>query len=219
MGVRLDPAPAAALMSTVTAMLAEPRNLTAIRNVADAVDRHLADSLSALALPEIARAESFLDLGSGAGFPGLALAAARPELAVTLVESKGAKAEWLRRASAQFPNVWVVGDRSERLALRERERWDIVGARALGPLPVTLELAAPLVRVGGHVAVWRGESDAAAEASGDAAAARLGLDAGSPRPTRPFPGASRHIRIFRKARRTDDRFPRRPGRAAKRPLA
>jgi 16S rRNA (guanine527-N7)-methyltransferase len=160
-----------------------------------------------------------VDVGSGAGFPGLALAAARPEMAVTLVESEGRKAEWLRRASAGFPNVRVVADRSEHLAAAERERHGIATVRALGPLPVALELAAPLVRIGGAVVAWRGDAaDPETEAAAARAAHELGLE---PRPAvrvTPFPAARRRIQAFVKVAPTPPRYPRRPGLAARRPL-
>lgn len=229
MGVSLAPDAAEALVSVLADLAREPQNLTAITGLAEGVDRHLVDSLAALALPAVAQAAAAVDVGSGAGFPGLALAAARPDLAVTLVEAEGRKADWLRRASARFPNVRVVAERSELVAARERERWPLALARALGPPPVALELCGPLVAAGGHVALWRGrpapDAPAAAAAAGAAdadiaaAAAALGLAPDPLTPTTPFPGARRGIQLFRRIAPTPDRFPRAPGRAAKRPLA
>jgi len=220
MGVDLAPEAAGALVALLDRLALEPQNLTAIEGVEEGLDRHLADSLAALALPEVAGARALVDLGSGAGFPGLALALARPALEVTLVESEGRKADWLRRASAGRPNVRVVADRSEHLARIERDRYPLAVARALGPLPVALELAAPLVAPGGWVAIWRGPGGGAAvEAAAASAAAQLGLEPREPRPTRPFPAARRAIQLFAKTGPTPERFPRRPGRAAKRPLA
>jgi len=219
MGVALDPAAAGALVALLDRLALEPQNLTAIEGLEDGLDRHLADSLAALALPEVARAPALVDIGSGAGFPGLALAHARPDLAVTLIESERRKADWLRRASAGLPNVRVVADRSEHLAREERERHPLAVARALGPLPVALELAAPLVAPGGFVALWRGAIGGRAEEDDARAAAReLGLTPRPPVPTRPFPGARRTVQLFEKTAPTPARYPRRPGRAAKRPL-
>ena len=156
---------------------------------------------------------------AASGFPGLALAVARPDMAVTLVESEGRKADWLRRASAAIPNVRVVSDRSEHLAASERETYPLATMRALGPLPVALELAAPLVAVGGAVVAWRGDdADPALEAAAARAAAELGLAPQEPVLVTPFPGARRRLQLFDKVAPTPARFPRRPGRAAKRPL-
>jgi 16S rRNA (guanine527-N7)-methyltransferase len=220
MGVVLPPATAGALVALLDRLAVEPQNLTAIEGLDEGLDRHLADSLAALALPEIAAATGLVDLGSGAGFPGLALAHARPDLAVTLVESERRKADWLRRASAGLRNVRVVADRSEHLAREERERHPLAVARALGAPPVALELAAPLVEVGGFVALWR-TLPIAPGAEGDTAAAarELGLVPRPPMRLTPFPGARRAVQLFEKTSPTPARFPRRAGRAAKRPLA
>ena len=219
MAVPLEVPVAARLVALLDLLALEEQNLTTIEGVAEGVDRHLADSLAALALPSVREAGEALDLGSGAGFPGLALAAARPELRTTLVESERRKAEWLVRASAPFPNVRVVAERSEDLARASRERWPLVTARALGPLPVVLELAAPLLAVGGTLVAWRGTRAPEEEAAAARAAALLGLEPGPVVAARPFPGAARHLHEFRKRAPTPARFPRRPGRAAKRPLA
>lgn len=219
LGVGLDDDVAARLIALLDLIALEPQNLTAIDGIDDGIDRHLADSLAGLTLPEIASATASMDIGSGVGFPGLALAIARPELSVTLVESEGRKAGWLGRASATIPNVRVVSDRSEYLAVREREAVPLVTMRALGPLPVALELAAPLVCVGGTVVAWRGDDgEPATEAAGMRAAEILGLSPHAPVAVSPFPGARRRLQVFDKIAPTPARFPRRPGRAAKRPL-
>jgi 16S rRNA (guanine527-N7)-methyltransferase len=218
LGADLDPEPAAALVALLDRIALEPQNLTAIEGLDEGLDRHLADSLAGLALPEIGAADSLVDLGSGAGFPGLPLAAARPGMAVTLVESERRKADWLRRASAGFPNVRVVADRSEHLAAAERERYAAATARALGPLPVALELAAPLVRVGGAVVAWRGDAAGPDEEAAARAAAELGLEPRPPVTVEPFQGARRRLQVFAKVAPTPARYPRRAGRAAKRPL-
>ncbi len=219
LGVTLDAHAAARLVALLDMIALEPQNLTAVEGVEAGIDRHLADSLAGLTLPLVAAAEAAVDVGSGVGFPGLALAIARPELSVTLVESEGRKAAWLARASATIPNVRVVADRSEHLAARERESFPLVTMRALGPLPVALELAAPLVAMGGAVVAWRGDdADPAVEAAGLRAAQELGLAPDPPIAVAPFPGARRRLQAFVKVAPTPTRFPRRPGRAAKRPL-
>jgi 16S rRNA (guanine527-N7)-methyltransferase len=219
MGVAVSPAVAGVLVALLDRIALEPQNLTSIEVLDEGIDRHLADSLAGLSVPELAGASACVDLGSGGGFPGLALAAARPQMAVTLVESERRKADWLRRAAEDFPNVRVVADRSEHLASAEREGYPIATARALGPLPVTLELAAPLVSVGGAVLVWRGEpAEPEVEAAAARAATELGLEPCEPVRSTPFPGARRRLQLFRKVAPTPSRFPRRAGRAARRPL-
>jgi 16S rRNA (guanine527-N7)-methyltransferase len=219
MGVPLSQDGAARLIALLDQIALERQNLTTVEGIDDGIDRHLADSLAGLVLPEVSGATSLVDIGSGAGFPGLALAIARPETAVTLVESERRKADWLIRASAGIPNVRVVADRSEHLAAAERESFPLATMRALGPLPVALELAAPLVSVGGAVVAWRGDdADPAAEAAALRAARELGLEPQAPVLSAAFPGARRRLHTFLKVSPTPTRFPRRAGRAAKRPL-
>lgn len=196
----------------------EPQNLTAITDVNVGVERHLADSLVAAALDVVRTAPTICDIGSGGGFPGLPLAMLLPECALTLVESERAKAAWLGRASAGSPNVRVVAERTETLAGSERERFAVVTARAVGALPVVMELAAPLTALGGALVAWRGRLDRDEDASAAAAAGELGFVHERTMRVDPVAGAVRHLDVWRKERLTPARYPRRPGRAAKRPL-
>lgn len=205
------------MVALLERLLAEPQNLTAIRDLDEAVGRHLADSLVGLRLPAVSAARALVDVGSGGGFPGLALAAALPECRVTLVESERRKADWLMRAGAEFPNLDVVAERSETLAIRAREGWPVAVARALGPPPVALELISPLVEVGGTAVIWRGPSDGADQAL-EVAAHALQCVPQPPVAVEPFVQARRVLAPYLKVAPTPDRFPRRPGMAAKRPL-
>lgn len=219
LGITVSPAAAAALVGLLDRMAVEPQNLTSVDVFADGVQRHLVDSLAGLVLESVRTATSIVDLGSGGGFPGLPLAMACPECAVTLVESEGSKAEWLARQAADLPNVRVVADRSEHLGMREREAWQVATARALAPLPVLVELAAPLVALGGTLVAWRGPRDLDEEGRAARACDVLGLEPGPVTPVSVSAAADRHLHEYRKVRPTPDRFPRRPGRAAKRALA
>jgi 16S rRNA (guanine527-N7)-methyltransferase len=216
LGVGLDPEQAGALVALFDRLLLEPQNLTAIDDVMDAVDRHLSDSLAGLTRPELS-GPTLADLGSGGGFPGLVIAMLRPEITVTLVESERRKCEWLSRASANLPNVRVVADRSETLARRHREAFTTVTARAVAPLVATIELAAPLTAVDGHLVAW--VADAARDDPAAAEAARM-VGFGPPiiHAVEPFPGARRYLATLRKREPTPVRYPRRAGRAASRPL-
>ncbi|MFP5450504.1 MAG: 16S rRNA (guanine(527)-N(7))-methyltransferase RsmG [Thermoleophilia bacterium] len=218
-GVTIAPSVSAALIALVDRLAAQKQNLTTITDLDDAVDRHLADSLVALALPEVRAATTIIDVGSGGGFPGIPLAAALPGAIVTLVESEGKKARWLERCVGEFPNLRIVADRSEHLAGARREEWSLATARALASPAVALELTAPLVAVGGHIVLWRtAGADPALDADAAAAAGILGLERMEPHPVAPFPGARRMLDRYAKVLPTPGRFPRRAGRAAKRPL-
>jgi 16S rRNA (guanine527-N7)-methyltransferase len=195
----------------------DPAASTTVRDVDVAVDRHVADSLSALALDAVREARTIADLGSGAGWPGLALAAALPQAHVWLVESARRHCRYLERAIgvSGLANVSVVHARVE--------QWDgtveLVSARALAALPVLLEYAAPLLVAGGHLVAWKGAVPAEESAAAARAGAELGLCPVEVRPVTPYPGARDHtLHVFCKLAPTPSRFPRRPGMATKRPL-
>lgn len=194
---------------------------TAVRERPRAREAHFADSLVALELPVLRRAQQIADLGSGAGFPGVALAIALPGAHVSLIESQRRKCEFLERicAGAGIANASVVCARAEEW--REGLACcDAVVARALAPQPVVLEYAAPLLRRGGTLIEWRGRRDSDAEEAAERAAQLLGLRRVEVRRVRPFKGAlERHLHVFEKLAETPERFPRRAGIARKRPLA
>ncbi len=198
----------------------EPTSITSVRDPATGVDAHVADSLSALILPEVRRARRLADLGAGAGFPGLVLAIARPEAVISLVESVGRKAAFMRSAIGRLglDNVEVVVARAEAwpagLGIH-----DLVTARALASLPVLIEYAAPLLREGGALVAWKGKVSPAEEADGHGAAHLLGMAPAVRHRVQPFPGAvDRNLYVNLKVGPTPNRYPRRPGIACKRPL-
>jgi 16S rRNA (guanine527-N7)-methyltransferase len=183
----------------------------------------VADSLSALELERVPGALAIADVGSGAGFPGLALALALPHARVDLIEAAGRKAAVIERlaAAAGAANARAVHTRAEEWAAGEGAgAYDLVTARAVGPLALLLEYAAPLLRVGGAFVAWKGARDSGEEGDAARAAAELGLDLVEVRRVEPFEGArDRHLHVYEKTAPTPERFPRRPGMAKKRPLA
>jgi 16S rRNA (guanine527-N7)-methyltransferase len=207
----------AALLGLVAA---EPAAITSVRDPAEGVDAHVADSLVALDLPAVRATRRAADLGSGGGFPGLALAIALPGAHVVLVESVGRKSAFLAGAARELGlgNVDVVNARAE--------AWpegigahDLVVARAVAPLAVLVEYAAPLLELGGALVAWKGRPDPAEEADGAAAAAVLGMSVPAAHRVEPFDRASdRHLYLSSKVRVTPPRYPRRPGMARKRPI-
>jgi 16S rRNA (guanine527-N7)-methyltransferase len=193
---------------------------TTVRDPASALDAHVADALVALDVAAIRSAQRIADLGSGAGFPGLVLAAALPHAQLSLVESSGRKCAFIERAVATMglENVAVVCERAESWAAGLRSV-DLVTARALASLSVLVEYAAPLLVEGGSLVAWKGRRDAGEEADGAVAAAATGLEPAAIVPVRPWDGAEHlHLHVYEKVRATPNRFPRRPGIAAKRPL-
>ena len=162
LGLMLDGAQLRALEAWTRLLLAWTGaiNLTAIREPAAIAREHLLDSLSAVALLRGGAAEGILDLGSGAGLPGIPLAVAIPEARVLLVESVGKKAAFLRTAIAALGldgRVTVAAVRAEALAAagHQREAWGAVTIRAVAALPELVELAFPLLRPGGRLVAWK----------------------------------------------------------------
>jgi 16S rRNA (guanine527-N7)-methyltransferase len=216
----LPPDTATGFVALLAALAADPHAPTTVRAEAEAVHAHLADTLVALELLEVRAARMLADLGAGAGFPGLPLALALPEATVALVESNARKCETIGRLAA------AAGAENVRLVPERVESWDagigmcdVVTARALAPLAVIAEYAAPLLRDDGLLVAWKGRRDPDEERAGAAAAAQLGLALDHVRAVDPYPGAAhRHLHVLRKVAPTPARFPRRPGMARKRPL-
>jgi 16S rRNA (guanine527-N7)-methyltransferase len=200
---------------------------TTISDPVAAVEAHVADSLSGLDVGALQAADRIGDIGAGAGFPGLVLAIALPSASVDLIEAarrKAAVTDRLRQA-ADVENARSVVARAEDWARTPpavgggRERYDLVTARAVAPLAVLVEYAAPLLRPDGVLVAWKGARDPAEEGLGRGAADEVGMALEEVLRVEPFAGArNRHLHVYRKVAPTPERFPRRPGMAAKRPL-
>jgi 16S rRNA (guanine527-N7)-methyltransferase len=215
------PAGAADSLERLLALLAShPAPPTSLRDPATAVDAHVADALVALEIDAVRAARRIADLGAGAGFPGLVLAAALPRCMVELVEANARKCAFLARAidAMQITNAKPVVARAEAWAAG-RGRADIVTARALAPLNVVVEYGAPLLVEHGSLVAWKGRRDAGEEHDGGVAARATGLAPGAVRAVRPWTGAQNlHLHVYVKVGPTPNRYPRRPGMASKRPL-
>ncbi len=215
------PAKAARPIQTLWERLSsDERTPSAVREPGAVLDRHIADSLAGLEVPQVRGARRIADLGAGAGLPGLVLAAALPAAEVSAVESQRRKCSYIEElaAVAALENVRTVPQRAEewREGLGAA---DLIVARALASQAVVLEYAAPLLAIGGHVVEWRGRRDDREERAGEIAAGELGLERLEIRRVQPFADATdRHLHVFAKTAPTPPRFPRRPGVARRRPL-
>lgn len=197
-------------------------NLTAIIDPFDIARKHFLDSFTALAVRSWTGSERVIDVGSGAGFPGLALRLACPGLRLTLVESQGKKARFLVEVTAALglPGVDIQGVRAEKLAVTRRERYDVGTARAVGSLGAVIEYLLPFLRVGGDAIAWKGRLDAELAGARKACSA-LGGEIVSIRTTAELgvgdvlPGRS--LVIVRKVRATPQRYPRSAPDAKRRP--
>ena len=186
--------------------------------------RHFLDSLLPLKasglIPEEGR---LIDVGTGAGFPGLPLAIARPSLQVTLLEAQGKRCQFLQAVcqALGLENVTIINDRAENLGRAEghREGYDRAVARAVAALPVLAEYLLPFVREGGMALCWKGPAVAGEQADGAAAAARLG---GRLLPLVDMEGCGEEtghvIAPMEKTEKTLPLYPRKNGMPAKRPL-
>jgi 16S rRNA (guanine527-N7)-methyltransferase len=211
-----------ATLVTVLALLAEERaSVSSVTDPQRAWRVHVEDSLTGLEVSELAKAARIADIGSGAGFPGIVLAVARPDSHVDLIESVGRKCDFIRRAieAAAIPNATVLNARSEELAADEhRETYDAVTARAVGRLSTLAELASPLLRENGILVAWKGKRDPDEEQQLERASDRLAmrpeqiLDVGARAGSQ-----HRHLHLMRKSGPTPGDLPRRPGMAKKRP--
>lgn len=179
--------------------------------------RHVEDALTGVALIEAAPPGPLVDVGSGGGVPGLVLAVLLPARAVTLVESNGRRAAFLRDAAAELglANVTVLAERAETAARgAARDAFAVATCRALAPPPVALELCLPLVRPGGRMVLYAGAVNVS---SLEGVARLVGAEVDG---ATPVEGSERrHLVTLTKLAPTPARFPRRPGMAAKRPLA
>ena len=212
----------------LAALAAEPDPHTTVSDPEAALEVHVADSLSGLEVPALASARRLADIGAGAGFPGLVLAIAIPRAQVDLIESAGRKTAVIDRLiqAAQLGNARSITARVEDYARQPaavgggREAYDAVTARAVGPLALLVEYAAPLLRKDGVLVAWKGARDASEERAGAAAAEKVGMAVKAVVPVQPYPTSeNRHLHVFRKIAPTPPQFPRRAGMARKRPLA
>lgn len=215
-----DPAAAPRLERALLLLAADPTAPTTAVEPSVAVEVHVADGMDGLQLDLVRRAVKVADLGAGAGFPGLVLAICLPGATVSLVEANGRKCEFIGRLveGAGIANALPVHARAEAWPGGLGQH-DLVTARALGPLAVLVEYAAPLLAHDGHLVAWKGEHDEVEEADAVAAAQATGMEPVEIRRVAPRPGADHHhLHVFRKVAATPGRYPRRDGMARKRPI-
>ena len=198
-------------------------NLTAITDREGIRTKHFLDSLSCLSAGRFAGGMRVVDIGTGAGFPGLPLKIAVPGIRLTLVEATGKKADFCRHIveRLQLQDVEVVHARAEDAGQdpAHRERYDWAVARAVAELPILAEYLMPLVKVGGHALAQKSESG---PAEAHAAGAALRLLGGAIEKVVPveLPGVpeTRYLIVMAKTAGTPPQYPRRVGVPAKHPL-
>ena len=198
-------------------------NLTAIRDTAGIRTKHFLDSFSCVLAWKANPPTNFIDVGTGAGFPGIPLKIIYPGTKVTLVESVGKKAMFCQHVVSLLglEGVEVLNARAEDLgqmsAHRERYEWGI--ARAVANMRVLSEYLLPLVQVGGMMLAQKGESGPAEVHSAEKAIKLLGGEVRQLIPvTLPGVVEERHLVLVDKVATTPPGYPRKPGVPAKKPL-
>ena len=195
----------------------EVMNLTAITEPTAVAKLHLLDSLTVLTAADL-KGKKLIDVGCGAGFPGVPLAIACPEAKVTLLDSLGKRVKWLEEILPQLGvEAECVTARAEEAVADRRESYDFATSRAVARLNILLELTAPYVKVGGAVLAMKGAAarEELAECAG--AIKKLGLKLESVREF-PIDGASHAVIVLRKVAPTPKQYPRRYAKIKQSPL-
>lgn len=203
----------------------EEANVIGTRSVRDVLLDHVLDSLSCFLFQPLGEARLLADVGSGGGLPGIPIKVVAPRLGVTLIESTGKKALFLRRAveTLSLDGVEVLNGRVEEIGRMggHRGAYDVATARAVARLSVVAEYCVPLLRVGGHVISMKGGIEEEEVSEGERAAETLGAEMREiiKVPRLPELGEKRRtLVILQKVRETPNKYPRSVGTPAKKPL-
>ena len=192
-------------------------NLTAITEPEQVAKLHLLDSLSLLTLSDL-KNKKMIDVGCGAGFPGVPVKIACPELQLTLLDSLGKRMNWL---SEILPALGVeaecVTGRAEEEVIGRREQYDIATSRAVARLNILLELTAPYVKVGGKVLAMKGTAAQEELAEAKNAIRRLGLQMETVADF-PVDGTAHTVIVLKKIAPTPAQYPRRYAKIKQSPL-
>jgi 16S rRNA (guanine527-N7)-methyltransferase len=225
LGLRLNQSQLAAFERYESELMAWNKrfNLTAIDEPGKIRVKHFLDSLSCFLAMRSTPMERIIDVGTGAGFPGLPLKIACPAIRLTLVDSVGKKVEFCQHIvdTLRLKDVEVIQERAETIGLNpdHRQGYDWALARAVAEMPVLVEYTLPLVKIGGRMLAMKGESGPAESQAAEHAMRVLGGHLLQLIPvTLPGVEDQRYLVVVEKTAATSDRFPRRIGIPAKRPL-
>ena len=192
-------------------------NLTTITEPEQVAKLHLLDSVSLLTVTEL-RGKRMIDVGCGAGFPGVPVKIACPEVKLTLLDSLGKRMAWLEQI---LPTLGVEAEcvtaRAEEAVTSRREQYDIATSRAVARLNILLELTAPYVKVGGLVLAMKGTAAQEELAEAKNAIARLGLKVEDVRQF-PMDDTAHSVIVLRKVAKTPPQYPRRYAKIKQSPL-
>ncbi len=195
----------------------EVMNLTAITEPAAVAKLHLLDSLSVLKCADL-KGKTLIDVGCGAGFPGVPVAIACREAKVTLLDSLGKRMAWLEPTLKELGvEATCITARAEEAVADRRERYDFATSRAVARLNILLELTAPYVKVGGAVLALKGAAAQEELQEAKSAIAKLGLRLEAVKDF-PVDGTNHSVIILRKVSPTPAKYPRRFAKIKQAPL-
>ena len=198
-------------------------NLTGIEDEKEVFIKHFLDSISAVTKGYIQNGMSLIDVGTGAGFPGMPLRICLPELKVTLLDSLNKRINFLQEVSSKLSidDIEFIHGRAEDFGKNEdyREKYDIATARAVAGLPVLMEFCVPFIKVGGYFVCLKGpnanleleESKKAMEVLGVEYIEKIDVKL-------PESDLNHNILIFKKVKNTPSKYPRKAGKVSKNPI-
>ncbi|MDK2564538.1 16S rRNA (guanine(527)-N(7))-methyltransferase RsmG [Romboutsia sedimentorum] len=198
-------------------------NLTGIEDEKEVYIKHFLDSVSSVKDNYIKDGVSIIDVGTGAGFPGLPLRICLENIKLTLLDSLNKRINFLQEVSnsLELDNIEFIHGRAEDFGKLEeyREQYDIATARAVAGLPILMEFCVPFIKVGGHFVCLKGpnanleleESKAAMEALGIEFIDKIDVEL-------PETDLNHNILVFKKVKSTPDKYPRKAGKPSKTPI-
>ena len=196
-------------------------NLTNITEPLEVIEKHFIDSLTVL--KNVNENDSIIDVGTGAGFPGIPIKIAYPKSKVTLLDSLNKRIKFLNEVISKLnlEDINTIHGRAEELAHNKehREKYDIAIARAVAPLNVLSEYLLPFVKIGGHAICMKGSKGKDESKEGENAIRILGGEIKSIKEFKlPNTDIERTIVEIEKNKSTEKRYPRKPGTPSKEPL-
>ena len=192
-------------------------NLTAITEPSQVAKLHLLDSLTLLAVADL-KGKTIIDVGCGAGFPGVPVKIACPEARLTLLDSLGKRMTWLETVLPQLGvDAQCITARAEEAVQQHREQYDVATSRAVARLNILLELTAPYVKVGGKVLAMKGTAAQEELMEAKGAVAKLGLKLEQVL-TFPIEDTAHTVIVLKKVKPTPAQYPRRYAKIKQQPL-
>ncbi len=192
-------------------------NLTSITEFSEVVVKHFVDSVLPFTMVDITEGSSFIDVGTGAGFPALPLLIFRPDLSGALCDSLNKRCVYLEKACSLVGiKADIIHARSEELGRKKRECFDFATARAVAAMPVLSEYCIPFVKVGGRFIALKSVNEDISEAK--SAISKLGGEIELIRDYTIPNGDARRLAVIKKISQTPTKYPRNSGNIQKKPL-